>query len=40
MSRALIICGILFTLAYQLIAQSGTAVGKQTEKMEKKYGWL
>ena len=32
MNRALIICGILFTVASQLIAQSGTAVGRQTAK--------
>ena len=32
MSRALIICGILFTFTSQLIAQSGTAVGRQTAK--------
>ena len=32
MSRALIICGILFTVASQLIAQSSTAVGRQTAK--------
>ena len=32
MSRALIICGILFTFTSQLIAQSGTTVGRQTAK--------
>ena len=32
MSRALIIFGILFTFTSQLIAQSGTAVGRQTAK--------
>jgi len=32
MNRALIICGILFTVASQLIAQSVTAVGRQTAK--------
>ena len=39
MNRALIICGILFTVAYQLIAQSGTAVGRQTAKNGEKV-WL
>ena len=32
MNRALIICGILFTVASQLIAQSSTVVGRQTAK--------
>ena len=39
MNRALIICGILFTVASQLIAQSGTAVGRQTAKNGEKV-WL
>ena len=32
MNRALIICGIFFTVASQLIAQSGTTVGRKTAK--------
>jgi|TARA_Y100000294_G_scaffold26377_1_gene22310 hypothetical protein len=39
MNRALIICGILFTVASQLIAQSGAAVGRQTAKNGEKV-WL